>query len=173
MTSLASAELKSPQILHFAFDPKKRAASCSEPIWKDRIDRWYQLDETSFALCDAIASWQEGHKLKSFDEMVFLSLNGSNLADAEFVATRPASPSKFVYTLSNIGPSVASHLLKWAGPVFCYCPASDAEHAFALKLAIQTAYAKLDRDGVKTLILAAIPRLNEKGYRDVYGYFIS
>ncbi len=161
-----------PTRLHHSFDPQKKLVPASEPAWKDLIDRWYQLDETSFALCEAAFGWQQLNLLKKFDELIFLSPGGSNLADADFVAMTPASPSKFVYTLANIAPSVLCHLLRWSGPVYCYCPGNLTEQQETLRGALQIAQAKAKRSHTVTFIIEAIPYLNANGYRDVNGYFV-
>ena len=166
-------KMKTPQILHYSFDPKNKGRSDAEPEWKNKIDRWYQLDEISFALCEAAFAWQQTGNLKSFDELIFLSEGGSNLADAEFVATQPTSPSKFVYTLANIAPSVFCHFLNWSGPVFCFCVFKNEFGETTKKRALEMAFKKYEVNQTKTLILESIPRLNANGYRDVYGYFVS
>lgn len=150
--------------LQFLFDPKTVKAGL-EPAWKDRVDRWYQLDETSRALCDAFDNWKQTHVLRAFDQLIFICQGGSNLADAEFVSSGAVSPSKFIYTLPNIAPSVVCQLLGWQGPVYCFCSdGSEAAFLFAKKMA-QIKSAKAET----TLIVHTSPSLNEMGYRAVFG----
>ncbi len=154
----------------YQFDPAKRLVAGYEPSWKDRIDRWYQLDENSFLLCEAVFEWSKSDSL-AFDEFIFLSDGGSNLADAEFVATSPASPAKFVYTLSNIAPSVVSHLLGWSGPLVCF--SVDMQDQTTLPRAIELAQKKSKAESKRTFILHSIARLNEQGYRVVNAYLVN
>jgi hypothetical protein len=89
------------------------------PAWAEKIDRWYQLDEISFTLCEAIHAWDY---LKTFtrpDVVLIALLGASNTSDFDFASTGANSPSKFVYTLPNVCASVLFQLLKLDGKIFC------------------------------------------------------
>ncbi|MFZ3231641.1 MAG: hypothetical protein WA160_15640 [Pseudobdellovibrio sp.] len=150
--------------------------SSAEPTWKDKVDRWYQLDETSMALCEAVNDWVQKSIIPKFDHLIFICASASNLADAEFVATGAISPSKFVYTLPNIGPSVVCQLLGWKGQVYCFCAEDQIEEIglgfdqSTVSIAIDFAKNK-SKLGQTVLILQTSPSLNEMGYRAVYGYY--
>ena len=91
----------------------------SPPAWSEKIDRWTQLDDTSFTFCQALHEW---HYLENFSrpDFVFLVLeNASNAADLDFIQSGAVSPAKFVFTLPNICAAVLFHLLNYRGRTFC------------------------------------------------------
>ena len=141
-----------------------------EPTWKDKVERWYQLDETSLLLCEAISNWQKNDLLKPFERIIYLAQGASNLADADFASSSTASPAKFVYTLPNISPSVFIQLLNWSGPVVCFSPV-DLEKS--LKFSFNLAETQAVKTQQSTFILYTNPSLNEQGYRVVYGAFVT
>lgn len=141
-----------------------------EPSWKDKVERWYQLDEASFLLCEAISSWQQKDLLRPFSRVIYLSEGGSNLADADFASSVTPSPSKFVYTLPNIAPSVFIQLLGWSGPILCLSPVDIQK---SLKFSLKLAKNQKAVTNQNTLILYTNPCLNEHGYRVVYGAFVT
>lgn len=154
--------------LKFEFNINKNVAY--EPVWKDNVERWYQLDEASFLLCEAISDWQKQNLLKPFDRIIYLAEGGSNLADADFVGIQIPSPAKFVYTLPNIAPSVFLQLLKWRGSVVCISP---VELEKSLKFSFNLAKSLAENSKQNTFILYSNPSLNERGYRVVYGAFVT
>lgn len=141
-----------------------------EPIWKDKVERWYQLDEASFILCEAVSNWQKSDLLKPFDRIIYLAQGASNLADADFACSSATSPAKFVYTLPNIAPSVFIQLLSWSGPVVCISPV-DLEKS--LKFSFNLAKIEAVKTQKSTFILYTNPSLNEHGYRVVNGAFVT
>lgn len=95
-----------------------------QPEWKDLVERWYQLDQSSLVLCQAIYSWSLAEtNLKNIEAIIYLFDHGSNVADRDFTQYRDngsaASPSKFVYTLPNIPIMVVQQMLKISVPTFC------------------------------------------------------
>lgn len=156
----------STQSFSFSFDPFKKI---DEPLWKDRVDRWYQLDETSMAVCSALFEWNlQQRSTQLFDQFIYISDFGSNLADAEFVAQSPSSPSRFVYTLPSIAPAVINQFLAWSGPVYCLnqTPVSASAWQWAENLAISS----FNKKGLRTFILVCSLRLNATKQRLIKGY---
>ncbi|MGE0631825.1 MAG: hypothetical protein AB7O96_05430 [Pseudobdellovibrionaceae bacterium] len=91
----------------------------AEPAWSQKVERWYQLDETAYGFCEALHQWEYLKDLKKPD-VILLALEGaSNLADVDFVQTGASSPAKFVYTLPNICVSVIFQMLGTSGKVYC------------------------------------------------------
>lgn len=142
-----------------------------EPAWKDLVDRWYQLDETGFALCHAIFQWRQEKRLPEFDRLIFICSGGSNLADAAFVHSGATSPSKFVYTLPNIGPSIVCQVLGWRGPVYCFCVEDDRPQSFLSTFNTALEITNSKNGESRALVIRTSPSLNEMGYRAVYGYY--
>jgi len=156
----------SVQSFSFCFDPQKKSA---DPLWKDRVERWYQLDETSMAVCSALSEWNLQQRWpKLFDQFIYISDFGSNVADAEFVAQNPPSPSRFVYTLPSIAPAVINQFLSWSGPVYCLnqTTASSSAWSWAEKLA----ESHFKKKGWSTFILVASLQLNATRQRLIKGY---
>jgi hypothetical protein len=153
----------------FMFNPKIREDDSYQPSWKNKIERWHQLDEAAFALCEAVSEWSQNENF-IFDEIIFLTQKGSNLADAEFVASQPISPAKFVYTLPSVAPSVMSHLFGWSGPVFCLGVTEKDE--LTLRRSLELAQQKRSSENKKTFILQLFATLNEAGYRVLDGYIV-
>lgn len=156
--------------LIFQFKPFDVGAVVPEPIWKSKIDRWYQLDETSFSFCEALQSWVNSNQMQRFDQIIFVCDQASNAADADFVASDALSPSKFIYTLPSIGPSVVAQLLNWHGPVYCFPVTSSVDST--MNLAYKMAQNRMLKFKQSTLILQNSPCLNEHGYRSVKGFFV-
>ena len=134
------------------------------PAWAQKIDRWYQLDETSFAFCEALHHWNylQDHPKP---QQVLLALEGaSNLADFEFAAdfalNRAMSPSKFVYTLPNVCASVLFQLLEISAPVFCLNQGRET-------LAFAQAEARELAKQVPTVWLFSSSHVLENGHRKV------
>jgi hypothetical protein len=91
-----------------------------EPIWRNRVDRWYQLDAAAFGLCEVYSrSEAEPKSGDRPDLMILASPGSSNLADWNYARVSPASPSKFVHTLPNVRASGLLQLMGWSGPVLC------------------------------------------------------
>lgn len=91
----------------------------TEPLWKDQIERWYQLDTASLVVCQAIYEWQNKNNFILPDVIIYEFFNGSNFADHEYAKLLDPSPAKFVYTLPNIPIATAQQLLKISVPAFC------------------------------------------------------
>lgn len=126
-----------------------------EPAWAGQVERWYQLDEVSYAFCEALHQWQG---LADFEkpETIFLALPGaSNLADRDFVESGAVSPAKFVYTLPNICISVIFQLLGFHGRVVCF---NQGETTLAF---VQNEARRRAERGRKTWVLASAPALND------------
>lgn len=94
-----------------------------DPIWKNSVERWYQLDQASKALCEFTYHFKaeilEQKKLFNPDVIIFGFQNGSNSADRDFYQSGYQSPSKFVYTLPNIPPQVCQQVLGLSIPTYC------------------------------------------------------
>jgi hypothetical protein len=90
--------------------------SNKEPDWKDKVERWYQLDAASYGLCEALTVWNESSPPEA---LLLASPGASNLMDRQFVESGANSPSKFVYTLPNVRSAAVCQLLAWHGPLFC------------------------------------------------------
>ncbi len=89
-----------------------------DPLWQDRVERWYQLDTAAYSLCEA--GYQLQTKQWTRPDLIILSSgSGSNATDLEFARGGANSPSKFVHTLPNVRGSVLCQLLDWHGPVIC------------------------------------------------------
>lgn len=103
--------------LSFTVNLKKRLDTTFQPPWSSIVERWYQLDELSFAFCEALHEWKN---LESFPrpDLILMGIEGaSNVADQDFIAN-PVSPAKFVYTLPNIPAAVIFQMLKMNSQVF-------------------------------------------------------
>jgi hypothetical protein len=104
-----------------------RGASCQidldqlgEPVWKDEVDRWYQLDAFSKVACQGISLWNLNlDQRKNISGILYLFSHGSNQADFDFSRQLVSSPSKFVYTLPNISAMLVQQLLKISVTTFC------------------------------------------------------
>jgi hypothetical protein len=154
----------------FQFRPFEQGVVMPEPEWKSKIDRWYQLDETSFSFCEALYSWEQTDQMQRFDQIIYVCEQASNAADADFVASGALSPSKFIYTLPSIGPSVVAQLLNWYGPVYCFPVTSTLDST--MNLAYKMAENRMIKFKQSTLILQNSPCLNKQGFRTVKGYFV-
>lgn len=86
------------------------------PAWAAKVERWYQLDEPAFRLCDLRAHLPS----TTPDVLLLASPGGCNATDRAFVNTGAASASKFVHTLPNIRSSPLLQVLGWTGPVLCF-----------------------------------------------------
>jgi len=85
-----------------------------EPAWKGKVERWYQIDPPSFALCESY--WQNQDFLGEAPDMILLnSPQASFKTDQMFCKT--LSPSKFVHTLPNVRTSALFQLIPWRGPL--------------------------------------------------------
>lgn len=99
-----------------------------EPAWKERVDRWYQLDEIGFAVSEAI--WQWKTKDLPSPKLVILAMEGlSTVADFDFVNSGASSPAKFVFTLPNIAASVLFQVLGIHCKVYCLNSGTATEEA--------------------------------------------
>ncbi|HRO67092.1 MAG TPA: hypothetical protein PL182_05975 [Pseudobdellovibrionaceae bacterium] len=100
------------------------------PVWAHKVDRWHQLDEVSFAFCEALSRWND-LKEEPKPDLILLALEGaSNVADSDFVRSGARSPAKFVYTLPNICMAVIFQFLNLKSRVFCLSRGKDTP-AFA------------------------------------------
>ncbi len=91
-----------------------------EPAWSTKVERWYQMDESSFALGQAIFEWDY---LEEFDRPALTLLstpNGSNVADWHFVQSGSSQPARFVYTLPSVPAAVLFQMLDFRGPLYCF-----------------------------------------------------
>ncbi len=89
------------------------------PEWADKIKRWAQLDEASYAVAEAV--WKNRDFLSSgFDQLILTSTQGSSHTDYSFVSDVKISPSHFVHTLPNVRSIVFSILTGWEGPLYCF-----------------------------------------------------
>lgn len=131
----------------------------STPEWKDKIERWYQLDELSYFLCCACFQWLKQDSEFKFDQIYYLFSKSSNQADAEFVKSQKRlpdnslsfSPSKFIYTLPNIPSSVIAQLLNWKGSIYSMGITQNLDST--KELAIQLAQNHFNHSRTKSLIL--------------------
>lgn len=131
----------------------------SEPLWKDRVERWTQLDEVSFALCEAISQWEQ--KDLPFPNLILLAMEGlSTRADFEFASSGAHSPAKFVYTLPNICISVLFQMLKTHTKVFCLSAGSKTQ-------ALAEEQARKFKPAYGTIWILSSPPQLEKGSRTV------
>lgn len=88
-----------------------------EPAWKSKVERWYQIDPPSFALCESY--WQNQDLLAEMPDMILLnSPNASFKTDQNFCKT--LSPSKFVHTLPNVRTSALFQMIPWRGPMMSF-----------------------------------------------------
>ena len=89
-----------------------------EPIWKNIIERWYQLDAFAYGLAQAYTIWKP--RIHSSPAMILLaSPQASNETDFQFARGGATSPAKFVHTLPNIRCSPLCQIMEWSGPVLC------------------------------------------------------
>jgi hypothetical protein len=129
--------------------------SKAEPAWSAKIDRWYQLDEVSYAFCEALHQW-DYLKEAPRPDVIFLALPGaSNLADFDFVQSGAVSPAKFVYTLPNICVAVIFQMLGFSGKVYCLHKGSET-----IPFAEQEAR-EMAKQGKKAWVFASPPQLQE------------
>ncbi len=106
--------------MKFHFKTQINPQTLTEPLWKDRIERWYQLDVASLVMCQAIYEWQKNKINFILPDVIIYEFNkGSNFADHEYAKLTDPSPAKFVYTLPNIPIAAAQQLLKISVPAFC------------------------------------------------------
>ena len=88
-----------------------------EPGWKTKVERWYQIDPPSFALCESY--WQNQDFLANPPDMILLnSPQASFKTDQMFCKT--LSPSKFVHTRPNVRTSALFQLMPWRGPMLSF-----------------------------------------------------
>ena len=104
------------------------------PLWSHLIERWHQLDDTSFTFCEAIYAWSYLKEYKPPNYIFLVLENASNFADLDYASSSVASPAKFVYTLPNVSAAVIFQMLNIHGTVFCLSKGSDS-----LKFALQEA----------------------------------
>jgi len=88
-----------------------------EPKWREQVERWYQIDAPSYALCESY--WQNRDFLKDLPQAVYInSPDCSFKTDQSFCKT--LSPSKFVHTLPSVRTSALFQLLMWRGPMYSF-----------------------------------------------------
>ncbi len=90
-----------------------------EPVWKEKVDRWYQLDAAAFGLADAAHYWKQSGSPSRPDFVLLASHGASNDSDAKFAREGASSPSKFVHTLPNIRATAFCQVSAWSGPLLC------------------------------------------------------
>lgn len=109
------------------FIEKTFIVSCNrnlEPPWSKRLDRWFQLDEESFALCNALECWLNIPGVcPNPSTILHSSPQGSWQSDIDFVRSGAESPAKFVYTLPSIPMGILAQFLSynnhpWRGSMF-------------------------------------------------------
>lgn len=89
-----------------------------EPEWKDRVERWYQMDGAAFAL--TATYWHHRPLLEVPPEwMLLASPRASNRTDAQFAAAASPSPAKFVHTLPNIRVACMLQVMGASARVLC------------------------------------------------------
>lgn len=132
----------------------------SEPTWSSQVERWYQLDEISFAYCEAISQWNFLQDLPRPQVVILATEGASNLADFDFAHADAISPAKFVYTLPNIFAAVMFQLLGWSGKTYCLHQGSST-----LEFALHEA-AELAKSGQSVWLFHSSPQL-EQGRRRV------
>ena len=88
----------------------------SVPPWAALVDRWYQLDDASFALADACWSWREQERPAA---VILSSPQGCFQTDRRFVETGATSPAVFVHTLPSVRAAAACSVLNWSGMMLC------------------------------------------------------
>jgi hypothetical protein len=93
--------------------------AASEPEWKDKVDRWYQLDAAAFGLAQAGWAWRKQRLTHPPSLILLASPGASNATDRQFALTGATSPARFVHTLPNVRSSSLCQVLDWAGPVLC------------------------------------------------------
>ena len=90
----------------------------AEPLWKNEVDRWYQLDAYSYGMADFYS--ESGLEKRAKPEILILASPGaSNETDSSFALGGAISPGKFVHTLPNVRASSLCQVMKWNGPVLC------------------------------------------------------
>lgn len=136
-----------------------------EPAWKDRVERWYQLDENGYVICEAVYDWLRKDKMHKFDALLLVLPEASNLADLDFVSSTPASPAKFVYTLPNIAGVLVAQMTSFHGPIFCLCEDPDSQKITLFAQSLLLAGHK------KVFVLESSLALNSTKERVVTGYF--
>lgn len=159
------------KISEYFYSTLSEVSDINKPQWAEKIERWYQLDETSKAICEALYFWKMNERIQSFEVLYFVSHLGSNAADIDFCRNFP-SPAKFVYTLANIGAAFACQMLNWSGPVYSICLAEDLEFD-SMKIRIKNDSDQLLWDLIRSknecaLVLGTSPRLNVQGERRVW-----
>jgi hypothetical protein len=130
-----------------------------EPAWKNKVDRWYQLDEMSYAFCVALHEWNYLNQTTAPPDVILLAIAGaSNVADQDFISSGAQSPAKFVYTLPNISASVIFQMLGFSGKVFCFNKGSET-----LKFSLDEA-ATMAKYGKKVWVFASAlsPSMQER-----------
>jgi hypothetical protein len=90
----------------------------NEPIWKDSVERWYQLDAAAYGLCEVFTHSHVTDR-RPPGLIVLASPGGSNHTDSLFIEGDAGSPAKFVHTLPNIRVSSLLQVMGWAGPALC------------------------------------------------------
>jgi hypothetical protein len=87
------------------------------PLWKDSVQRWYQLDACAYGLAEGAFRWRD---LNRPDLVILASPLASNETDRLFIETGSGSPAKFAHTLPNIRCSPFCQVMEWSGPVLCF-----------------------------------------------------
>ena len=90
-----------------------------EPVWAKKVERWFQLDEVSIAICNGLYEWLKQNEIILAPSIILnATIEGCHLADARFAMGGGESPALFVYTLPSIIVGVAAQYLSWKGPSF-------------------------------------------------------
>ncbi len=85
-----------------------------EPSWKDRVDRWSQLDAAAFGMAEiAEVELRLGWPRPTL--LILAGPGASNETDRRFVDSGALSPSKFTHTLPNIRASAYCQTAGWTG----------------------------------------------------------
>ena len=154
----------------FSYDPKSRISlSDRQPAWSTKVERWHQLDEASYALCEAVQAWKDTDHLKPFSQLIYIGCGGSNVADAEFV--KSLGPAKFVYTLVNIAPSVLCQSLNWSGPVTCFSLNSQAGSGFEPEI-IKYASLRAQQNKAPSFVVKSNLQLDTSGHLVIKGIYV-
>lgn len=114
-----------------------------EPEWKDLVDRWYQLDETSFLVCEGFFQFSKNYNLQKPDLLILQTSEASNLSDFDFVQSKASSPAKFVYTLPNIPVAALFQLMKHHCQVYCIGSQIDTNSISNLLIHFQSKYSRV------------------------------
>jgi hypothetical protein len=108
-----------------------------KPKWSEKINRWHQLDDESFAV--AQATYENQDFINKPDVVFITAAGGSTHTDCLFTMSDKFSPSHFVHTLPNVRALSFSLVTNWEGPMICTSYGKESfsqtiEHAYRYML---------------------------------------